>query len=355
MRTILRDVVPRTRESSTITTRFPSITLRTGASLSFTPKWRIAARLDERATDVVRADQPHLVRDAALLGKTERAGTAAVGHRDHDVGFARLLAREDPPELRRARRTGAPEHDRVGPREVDVLEHAERPGGRGNGLERRSPSRSRYDLAGLDLADELALDQIECAGLAGDEPRGVLDPPSTSGRKPFGSRTPIERVWSAEQAVRPLTFEGGDESRLHIRFARQQVKDDLGVSRGLEDRSLRLELDAELLGVHQVPVVGDRDLTARILEHERLGVAELGASRGGVAGVSDRARPRQALQGRGAEDVGHVAHPALDVEALAVPRHDARALLAAVLQRIETQRVRFDASLEPSMPKMPHI
>ena len=41
MPTILREVVPRTIESSIRTTRFPSRTLRTGLSLIFTPKDRI--------------------------------------------------------------------------------------------------------------------------------------------------------------------------------------------------------------------------------------------------------------------------------------------------------------------------
>jgi hypothetical protein len=38
---ILRAVVPRTIESSTTTTRFPSRIERIGLSLSLTPKWRI--------------------------------------------------------------------------------------------------------------------------------------------------------------------------------------------------------------------------------------------------------------------------------------------------------------------------
>ncbi len=38
---ILREVVPRTMESSTTTTRLPASTSRTGESLSFTPKCRI--------------------------------------------------------------------------------------------------------------------------------------------------------------------------------------------------------------------------------------------------------------------------------------------------------------------------
>ena len=39
--TILREVVPRTMESSTTTTRLPASTSRTGDSFSLTPKWRI--------------------------------------------------------------------------------------------------------------------------------------------------------------------------------------------------------------------------------------------------------------------------------------------------------------------------
>jgi hypothetical protein len=39
--TILRLVVPRTSESSTTTTRFPSNTSGTALSFTLTPKWRI--------------------------------------------------------------------------------------------------------------------------------------------------------------------------------------------------------------------------------------------------------------------------------------------------------------------------
>ena len=39
--TIFREVVPRTMESSTTTTRLPLSTARTAESFSFTPKWRI--------------------------------------------------------------------------------------------------------------------------------------------------------------------------------------------------------------------------------------------------------------------------------------------------------------------------
>ena len=46
-------------------------------------------RLDERAADVVVADQAHLERQPGLLGVADGGRHAGVGHRDHDVGAAR--------------------------------------------------------------------------------------------------------------------------------------------------------------------------------------------------------------------------------------------------------------------------
>ena len=87
MVTILRLVVPRTIESSTTTTRLPSSTSRCALSFTFTPKWRIGVlRLDERAADVVIADQPEVERQPGLLGVAERGRHAGVGHRDDEVG-----------------------------------------------------------------------------------------------------------------------------------------------------------------------------------------------------------------------------------------------------------------------------
>ncbi len=82
------------------------------------------ARLDEGAADVVVADQPHLERHAGFFGEAERRRHAGVGHRDHDVGLDRLLARELPAELLAHLVDVASEDAAVGAREVDVLEDA---------------------------------------------------------------------------------------------------------------------------------------------------------------------------------------------------------------------------------------
>ena len=125
IRTILRLVVPRTIESSTSTTRLPSRMLRTG--FSFTLHAEVAdrlLRLDERAADVVIADQAHPHRDARRLGEADGGADAGVGNRHDDVGLDRRLARQPAAELGAHLVDALAEHVAVGPREVDVLEHA---------------------------------------------------------------------------------------------------------------------------------------------------------------------------------------------------------------------------------------
>ena len=95
MPTILREVVPRTIESSMSTTRCPSRTSRTGFSLIFTPKERMDwLGLDERPAHVVVADEAPLEGQPALLRVAEGGAHPAVGHGHHHVGGGGGLAGE---------------------------------------------------------------------------------------------------------------------------------------------------------------------------------------------------------------------------------------------------------------------
>ena len=79
--------------------------LRTG--FSFTLHAEVAdrrLRLDERAADVVIADQAHPQRDAGFLGESHRRAHAGVGNRHDDIGVDRLLARQDAAQIRCAPR-----------------------------------------------------------------------------------------------------------------------------------------------------------------------------------------------------------------------------------------------------------
>ena len=127
-------------------------------------------RLDERAADVVVADEAHLHRDARRLGEAGRRAHAGVGNRHDDVGVDRRLAREDAAELGADLVHALAEHVAVGPREVDVLEHAVRERRRRERLQRAQAAvADDQHLARLDVADVGRADQIERAGLGADD------------------------------------------------------------------------------------------------------------------------------------------------------------------------------------------
>ena len=165
--TIWRVVLPRTIESSTTTRRLPATTSGSGLNFSRRPCLRSSwPGLDERARDVAVLDQAVVLREPGGARVAARGGVAGVGHRDHEVGLDRRLAREDlahPP----ARRPAAtwPLEPRVGAREVDVLEDAERARARPSTTWRVSSPRSveRDHLARLDVAQELGADDVERA------------------------------------------------------------------------------------------------------------------------------------------------------------------------------------------------
>ena len=88
---------------------------------------QLLAGLDERALDVAVLDSPSSCGRPLARAKPRAAGVARVGHGDDEVGAGRRgLAGEDlaHPAARGLQDVAA--HARVGPREVDVLEDAER-------------------------------------------------------------------------------------------------------------------------------------------------------------------------------------------------------------------------------------
>ena len=125
--TIWRVVLPRTIESSTTTRRLPRDDL--GQRVELHPQAVLAqllAGLDEGARDVAVLDQAVVLRQAGRPRVAARGGVAGVGHGDHEVGVDRRLAPQDLAHRARARPDGVALEQRVGAREVDVLEDAER-------------------------------------------------------------------------------------------------------------------------------------------------------------------------------------------------------------------------------------
>ena len=172
MRTILRLVVPRTMESSTSTTLLPSSRLRIGIELELHAEVADGLRgLDERAADVVIADQSLAVGQAGFGGITERGGVAGIGHGHDDIGRRPGLRGRAGMPMHLARILhGAAEDDGIRTREIDVLEDALRARLFGSvAFAGDAFGPDDHHLAGLHIVEVDGVDQIERAGFRGED------------------------------------------------------------------------------------------------------------------------------------------------------------------------------------------
>src|SRR5580704_6973274 len=115
------------------------------------------------------------------------------------------------------------------------------------------------------------------------------------------------------------------------------MQNHFGVARGLEDGPLTLEIAPQLSRVCDIAVVCYRDLSFVAVHQERLRVEQHRVAGGGVAGVADSEIARETGDAFGSEDIRDVTHGFEAADLAAVAGGDARALLAAVLQRIQAE------------------
>ena len=249
--------------------------------------------LDERAANVVIADERELVRQSALFGETNGRRVRRIRHAEHQLGAgSRAILRETPPKGAAGAVHRTAEDSAVRTCEVNVLEHAALELLR---LEREDRALARLvngdDLAGLDVALVRGAHDVERARL-GREDRCAIQA-SQNERTPAacvarGEQRVAERHHEAECALdatqcisEPLL------GQLRGR-TRQQVNDDFRIHRRREDRPHLLELDAQLTGVRDVAVVRERDVPAARAHEHRLRVLDRRRARGAVARVPDR-------------------------------------------------------------------
>ena len=309
------------------------------------------AGLEEGAADVVVADEGVAVGDAAGFGVAHRGPVAGVGDRNNEVGGDGMFAGERAAEVGADLGDVAAHDVAVGPGKVHVLEDAEsvrllRAGPGVDGVE--AVLVDEDDFAGGDVADELGLDEVEGAGLTGEDVGNVVGAAFDAGNGEFA-----EDEWSETVRIAyadEFVFAHDDErvgaldafhhvfERMHavtIIWVDKEVQDDLAVAGGLENGAARFEFIAETGGVGEVAVVADGDLAAGAIHDERLGVLDGGTARGRVADVA-----KGKVAGQGAEDVlvehlRNEAHALVGAQVNAVGRRDAGAFLAAMLERVQ--------------------
>jgi hypothetical protein len=300
-------------------------------------------RLDEGARDVAALDQALAVGDAARLGEADGGGRARVRERDDDVGVGGRLPGQFASHVATGLVERLPLQVRVWPREVDELEHAHRLARRWHQLHRDRVAPPEHDrLAWLDLANELGADRIERTGLRRDDRATVGQASEAEGADPEGVTNADQRVVRQEQeairALQPRQRAAQDGDDVVSARVRDQLGEDFGVARGPEAHAAILEVAAKHLGIGEVAVVGDSDRPElRVFNHDRLRVFEPVRAGGRVAGVTERTVPDQALERRLVKRLRHQPHVLVHPHHAPVAGRDARALLPAVLQRVEPE------------------
>jgi hypothetical protein len=185
-------------------------------------------------------DVGHLVLDLRFFGVALGGVEAAVGDRRHEVGVDRMLLRELDAELVADVLDDVAVDAAVGPREVDVLEDAV---GRVDLLLRdealgAGPFLSMKTISPGSMSRWYSMPWRSKAQVSDATAQELPFLPSTSGRKPCGSRTAIISV-GREEEQREAALDLGHrllEALLEVGRAGDQVEDDFGVGGRVEDR-----------------------------------------------------------------------------------------------------------------------
>ncbi len=306
--------------------------------------------------DDAPAGGEELVGDRAEVAEVHAvAARGAVGDRfGHRVGLLMDLLEHERLVAALLGHFGAP---------VDVLDGA---------LDARAVGLHEHDVVGRDHHDLVVLDQLDVARVgeegrnrraeevlalaAADDERALLAGGDDEARlvRPDGD----EGVVAPQPAVGQAH---GFSQAVAVEQVRDEVGDDLGVGLRREDGAVGLELLLELHVVLDDPVDDDVDAVVRVEVRVRVGLRD--AAVGGPAGVADARAGRRGehrhttragallASGDGAPEVAQVADRTDGVKPVLALEGDARRVVAAVFEHVETGQ---DDLLRGALPGVSH-
>ena len=197
------------------------------------------------------------------------------------------------------------------------------------------------DLAGFDVADIFGADDIERAGLRGEDRAAV--------ELAEHQRPDAERIARADQFLvghrhqRIGALDGAQRFDEAVDEAvalglRDQMQDYLGIGGGLHHGAVLHQLAAQGQPVGEVAVVADRKAAGVELGKQRLHVAQNGRTRRRIADMTNGDTAGKALDHLAAgKGVADEAKPPLGMKPGAVEGDDAGGLLAAMLQGVQPE------------------
>ena len=196
-----------------------------------------------------------------------------------------------------------------------------------------------HELARLHVTHDVGADEVERAGLGRDDPvvpdlseceRPETQRVSERDEDALGQRSRRVRAFEPRHRVRDGLLE-------RSRVAGDERGDDLRVGSRAEPHPVLEELGTQLLHVHEIAVVAQRDRARAAVVDQRLRIRPPVRARRRVARVPDRELSGERLELLLVEDLGDETHVANDGQPPRVRDCDPRRLLAAVLEGEETE------------------
>src|ERR1019366_3388545 len=113
------------------------------------------------------------------------------------------------------------------------------------------------------------------------------------------------------------------------------MDNDLRINRRDKDGATSFQLVPKAAGVYQVAVVGDGQVSLGIFHGDRLGVAQLRGTGGGISNVADGGLAGKLLESRLVKNISDESHTLVIEEVPIFHGADTGGFLASVLERVK--------------------
>ena len=249
---------------------------------------------DKGAPNILIFGKADPIGDPGRPGISQGGVQSGVWDADDHVGLHRVLGgKESPGPLPCGAHRGAVDH-RVRPCKVNELKDTQMPAGRpaAAGITFHAVIADGDDLAGADVPDEPGSDGIQRTAFRGKDRFPVCCLSHTEGAEAvgipggdqLGGRGDHQRIGPLDPAhggINRLLDGRGSEPLLH-----DDIGDHFAVGGGVEDGAALLQPVSQLIGIGQIPVVGQGHPAFMVIDDDGLSVALAVGAGGSIADVS---------------------------------------------------------------------
>ena len=260
----------------------------------------VALRLRRRnkcPSDVFVFDEADAVGNAGCLRKSERGIQSRIRHADDSIRIHRMRRGEQCARLFPCRMNGNAVQNRIRTRKIDILKNtgALRRSAAVSAVGLHPPVRCQHDhFSGFEIAQEFRADcgkrtALRCGHIA------ALRQPADAERPESVRIADGDQLLRGHQDQRKCALQLRDRKphgildRIGLQSRlRDEIRNDLGIARRVEDRAALFEHTAQSARIAEIAVVDKRHFSLMMIDLHRLTVPPLTAAGRAVARMTDR-------------------------------------------------------------------